>query len=175
MDEEEKSGVITLAGRRAIRSRVLITAITGKVWRWSWSLRGLHRGLLAGLSLEGAPERVTAPLWQRKMSQRKIDPPSPSRLPPRPQTYSKGTATNLPEKEISAFLSMFLNEALTLLWFHREVEELLGGEGGGKGAQWPGLCRDDRIHTRPLCPPSHLGLTPWPSTSAKSGNLPPDA
>lgn len=106
---------------------MLITAITGKVWRWSWSLRGLHRGLRAGLSLEGAPERVTAPLWQRKMSQRKIDPPSPSRLPPRPQTYSKGTATNLPEKEISAFLSMFLNEALTLLWFHREVEELLGG------------------------------------------------
>ncbi|TNN50072.1 hypothetical protein EYF80_039750 [Liparis tanakae] len=28
-------------------------------------------------------------------------------------------ATNLPEKEISAFLSVLLNEALTLLWLHR--------------------------------------------------------
>ena len=83
MDEEEKSGVITLAGRRSDKKPRVNHSHHGKVWRWSWSLRGLHRGLRAGLSLEGAPERVTAPLWQRKMSQRKIDPlpfpaPSPS-------------------------------------------------------------------------------------------------
>lgn len=49
------------------------------------------------------------------------------------------------------------------------------GRGEVKGLSGPGLCRDDRIHTRPLCPSSLLGLTPWPSTSAESGNLPPDA
>lgn len=53
----------------------------------------------------------------------------PPPIPPRPQGYTKGTATNLPEKEISAFLSVLLNEALTLLWFHRTVQRWRRGWG----------------------------------------------
>lgn len=92
------------------------------------------------------------PLAEKNVPE-KNRPPSPSRLPPRPQTYSKGTATNLPEKEISAFLSMFLNEALTLLWFHREVEELLGGWGEVKGLSGLGYAGMTAFIPDPCAPP----------------------
>lgn len=70
-----------------------------------------------------------------KKSQGKIDPPKLTRLPPHPQARSKGTATNLPEKEFLPFFSMFLNEALTLLCFHRpaKIHKCWGGGGWGQG------------------------------------------
>lgn len=67
-------------------------------------------------------EQVTSQ-WKKKKSQGKIPPPHQlTRLPPHPQARSKGTATNLPEKEFLPFFSMFLNEALTLLCFHRPAK-----------------------------------------------------
>lgn len=75
-------------------------------------------------------------------------PPQLTRLPPHPQARSKGTATNLPEKEFLPFFSMFLNEALTLLCFHRPAKIHQCWGGGGWGAR---LGRDDRIHARTLC------------------------
>lgn len=63
------------------------------------------------------------------MSRKNRPPPQLTRLPPHLQARSKGTATNLPEKEFLPFFSMFLNEALTLPCFHRpaKIHQWRGG------------------------------------------------
>lgn len=65
-------------------------------------------------------EQVTAPLAEKNVPEKEKNPQKKPTPPPHsllyPKAYSKGTATNLPEKESSAFLSMLLNEALMLLW-----------------------------------------------------------
>lgn len=82
----------------------------------------------------------------------------PPPIPPRPQGYSKGTATNLPEKEISAFLSVLLNEALTLLWFHRTVQRWRRGWGHSLARVMQGWLHSGYTPVPPW------GSTPWPST-----------
>lgn len=95
--------------------------------------RAVYGGV--GVGAGRAPEQVTAPVGREKCPREKQTASSHSLLCP--PAHSKGTATNLPEKEISAFLSTPLNEALMLLWFHR-LCVCVGGlaEGGGGSVDW---------------------------------------
>lgn len=91
------------------------------------------------------------------MSQRKID-PRLSQLPPRAQAYSKGTATNLPEKEffcLSFYAPKWGSYAAVVPQTGWNAEMRWRGRWG------PRLGRDDHIHARPLSPRLALHLSRW--------------